>query len=585
MKIFGTHLGQESLSVWTGTPLSRLCSICVIFVLLGAAIMVSPISWSEIFLITTLKNIAGETSIQEALTLKWAAGGSIALSTAQHDPPWQLLLLSKISNALPVGWDTSNLVLGGREQIAARCVAISLAGVLFIPLLRWLQASSTVVWVKDKSFLESAVAVLLLFVLTRHTALQQLVALISLIPFSQLSHFESKLNTERRRSLGMLCLGAILLVLSGSKTWIPVITLSALIYGCVVVRKLNWFSRRFGPAIVVGGVFFWVQHASITSYQGLVHHFTIRWLYDVTMVTTDWSWTGSSTIWKAAAAGFSVLALRSVYSKNHRTYAQPLQYLVGLIIAVAGLWICINQQNPLFEDICVQAFLLCLLRISLQNQRPSPFNALPFHSLTESPIIQKAARALLIVFWVSLIALPLLLIALAFVPGSTVLAELDAWIAASRIAFKDEFAQVVWATFFGFSLFFILNRMSLARMKALFLTSLLLLFYVINVIRGHSLWEQHRQLSSLIPAAHRILYFSSIEPFITIDRSPHPSSMVVINRNTDAPQPFSTQVSLLLPTHASDLCQAMNWRIERKHGIFTLCAMTQDSLWKLFPLN
>jgi hypothetical protein len=280
-----------------------------------------------------------------------------------------------------------------------------------------------------------------------------------------------------------------------------------------------------------------------------------------------------------------MLAIRTLYSSENKTSIQPLHVLLALIPTTAGLWICFQQLNPLFEDICVQAFLLCLLRLSLHGHQHPESDALPLRSLFGSNFSQKAGRTLLQLFAYGLLALPLLLITLALLPGSELLPELRAWLAAGEVALKEEATHLLSAILFACVLFSLLPRLGLLRKNALLLIGLILLLYVTHLIRSHALWDQHRHIRDFIPSENRILYFPSMEPFHTLSRSPHLSSMVVIDRNTSATPTFTTQVSLLLPTHASELCQAMNWRIERKHGIFTVCAMTQDSLWKLFPLN
>lgn len=542
---------------------------------------------------STLKMIAGESSIHDALTTKWASGGQIALSVPQFYPPWLLALISFVSKELPISKYGILGGMGGSYQFALRTLSLGLGLVLVIRLRKLFSESNSIFQNQNienasPSRFAAPVSILLIFILCSIGAVQQILVLLAFSHLTEKRTHCSSTIALKQSTTGSPYLAVMTLALSTSTTWIMASILAALIYFSLFIRKTSWLCRHFLPILFCGIITLATHFLLFSSYQGLVHAFNLRWLFEISMHGKAWGWSGSSLLWKTIALIFSILSVRLLCSPSIRKEITRIEAAMVCLSLASGYLIAFHQKTPIVEDLCVQAAIVFALLSRLLLHNHDTTLKMPFYRYLESSFVQTFIRGL----WpATLIVISLILLYFvlpAAFPESNLHPELSAW---SSAIFSTLSTNAV--TYLMAALIFILLILAVGLLKvSKSLQSeisntliLALLFYIFSDIRVSCLWGDFQKSLNAIAKNQNILYLPSLKPFIQLASPKQTSTMAVVEQATPLPHPSSQNLALLLPTHVSDLCHALRWRIEFKHGIFTVCTMSQDSLWKFVLLN
>jgi hypothetical protein len=578
------------------TTVAKAATLCalVLMTCLIIGLFSAPVTWNEIFLTASLKDIATLPSMPLGTVLIAVPEVNVELPKAQHYPPWIIAPLTAFISLAGTIPGLASIHPLGPEVLSVR-IFTALLALLGIPLLlrsisfttplskNFIPHSNKISWLET-----TTLAAFLLF-FARTGGIEQLLVILSLA----MLWFGQGHPPSEARSLwqgrARVSASAALLALSHSATWIYAIASASLLFLLLYRRQWLWFKKNVLWAIAFGALVLSVLYLTMSSYEGLVHSFTLRWLYEFDMRHSHWGWPGSSFVFRIVSLLLMLMALRRMAIGFRSTHAlrTPEAFLVCTTLC-AGVFIAFRQINPTFEDLLLQVSLFfCSTRLRTQQSvslhRPLVVGA-PF---SES-FLQRADQ---LIFRIALAAgslLTLFVILLLAAPETSALPELLTWMAALRSSVQElKFELMIMSALAAVLLTAALKRAQKthADRTLVLLLSVVFFLHLGAFVRSNILWNHYRQLTLAIPNSHTLLYLPPLAPFVALQASPHTKHMAVPVQSGDAGIPPQDRMTLILPAHLSDLCRAMNWSIESTHGIFAVCTMERGSLWKMVLLN
>lgn len=526
-----------------------------------------------------------------ALTTKWVGAENIELSMPQFYPPWILMTLTTLSKQLQ-HWGFNSLFPGlDVEQMSIRLVTLFMALPMMRPVFEFVsenaeQQNMTQRKFQKKPITKAHLAIIALLFFVRVGALEQLLILAALLIMRSLAPPDSKLNKDILSSSLLLASFGFTLAFSGSGTWTWAIAIGASVYFVLFRRQKSWILPRLIWPSICALISFSGLYLFSGSYQALVHNFTLRWLSEIDVHHSDWGWSGSSFLWKAIALTLSFFSARRLlmFCRGQRATSAAEAMILSCVFSV-GIILALKQRNPLFEDIYLQGCLYFFCRPYFSKMKPLDLQSSGWLSST---LIKRASLYFSAFFILALSCFLLLGIFLILSPTTSMLPELQAWLSAVAEALPDQrnfiMASIILWTLIA-SVIIKTNEPTSERKNSILTVSALFVLSTGCEIRSSCLWDQLHKVLSAASTAQALVYLPPLESFITIAAPEFKKNMVTVERSVAHQSPYGASVALLLPSHVSDLCQATGWKIEKKHGIFTLCRMNQDSLWKLLPLN
>jgi hypothetical protein len=207
-----------------------------LLVLLFLSLFAPPVSWKEIFFVSTLKQLSSALPLFFDSSLKGTDISGLQLSFAFHEPPWFLGSVIPLHRALLSYLPAEcELQFGGCAVFSVRLIALGLALFTFFTVRLALQHRSSL----DNSsapqdslnwsafFIFCAAALLFL---VRIGAIEQLLVA-SAFPLFLLSREAHRRHNQGSFKTLLLFLAiSLLFALSGSRLWISTIALSALVF-------------------------------------------------------------------------------------------------------------------------------------------------------------------------------------------------------------------------------------------------------------------------------------------------------------------------------------------------------------------
>ena len=593
-------------------PPAFVCSVGLFVLLcLWGILTRAPVTWNEIFFIASLKKLPDTAALTSGLAEKFLHDNKIILSQALHNPPWLLSSTTWLAHQLNhLCQEQCFALIGQAELLAERmsCVIIAiLIGIIWSALRKRDELFGNPFQPRLVQRAKPEHIVLFLFVLCRSGALEQLFFVLAVLLLGFLPNQQTKLNSDHRRAFFAMLGAGIALILSGTRTWIPALFIASFV-ACLRAEKNKSFWRWFLSLSLLVAAGYSVAFIYQTSYQAFVHHLNQRWFNRIGLASIRSGWAGSSLLWRVIALGFALTALRHFAQQvKHATHAgssraiqlaesyQREPFFVFLT-ASAGFWIAIRQSTPLFEDLCLLAAVFFL---APKRYCPAGFSNAE-HATEKIFAKQNLTRFFATWTWrlytlacAGVIVFAALLI---ISPATEILPELKSWLSALK-----EFILARWLDILTFVaatgiLLFANRYLSRGKSEQTQTTQILpaisrlsiflfALFIGVSEIRARILWEHLKLTVDRVAAETTLLYLPPMDPFLQLSGYTKNKNMVVVDRTLNETRPQGRTFALLLPTHVSEVCQAMHWKIEANHGIFTLCSMNQDSLWKLLPLN
>lgn len=439
---------------------------------------------------------------------------------------------------------------------------------------------------KNVSITKANLAIIALLFFVRIGALEQLLILTALLLLRSLPPANSKLSKDILSRSLLLATFGFTLALSGSGTWTWAIGLGALVYFVLFCRRKNWIHPQLIWPSICALLAFSGLYLFSSSYQSLVHNLKLRWLFEIDVRHSDWGWSGSSYLWKAIALTLSLFSARRllIFCRGQTTTSAAEAMLLSCVFS-SGIILALKQRNPLFEDLYLQGCLYFFCPPYFSKLKPLDVQ---IPGWLNSTARKKASPSLFFFSILALCSFALFGIVLFLSSHTSMLPELQAWLSAVAEAIHDQRNFILFsAILLGLIAAVVMRACEPTRERKRKMMTVIALFVLSTgcEIRSSCLWDQLHKVLSSIQRAQTLVYLPPLESFINIAAPEHKNNMVTVERSLTNPSPYGASVALLLPSHVSDLCQATGWKIEKKHGIFTLCTMNQDSLWKLLPLN
>jgi hypothetical protein len=568
--------------------------VLTLLVFASITLFSAPVTWNEIFLTASLKDITRFSSMPPAAETLAVFDSLISIPKAQHYPPWLTLSLATLATSTDaLKWVSASLAQEP-QVLALRIFALALAIASCFGLLRIISFNNTREHTFYKTsqlslFLAKSAPCALLLFFARVGAAEQLLVILSLVLLwfhSERSLHDAHTALQRRLFLSA---AAGLLALSSSVTWIYSIATAALLYGLLYRPQGSWLKQQLLWFVALGIAFFSLLFLLLSSYEGLVHTFTLRWLYEYDMRHSSWGWPGSSVLFRIVACSLMFAALRRtiIFLRKAEALQVPEAFLVLLTLS-AGVFLGFRQINPTIEDLLLQCGVFFLSRY-VRITHTTPMTAL---RNPRSPLLAATLRSTerLIFFaqWFLAASFGAACIALLALPTAPALPELQVWLSALQNAIN---AEKVAFTALGLGVLGIAALLLYCSRKAselrpsAWLLAFVLMLHFGSFVRTHCLWDQYKRLTQEIPDSTTFLYLPPLAPFVALNTSKHKKHMVVPAQSGDAGEAPQDTTVLVLPAHLSDLCQAMDWKVEASHGIFSVCTLRPGSLWKLVLLN
>ena len=526
-----------------------------------------------------------------ALTTKWVGAENIELSMPHFYPPWILMTLATLSKQLQHSGLNSLLPGIDVEQLSIRLVTLFMALPMMRPVYEFVSQSAeqqdkTQRKFRNTSITKANLAIIALLFFVRVGALEQLLILAALLLLRSLPSPSSQLDKDILSSRLLLATFGFTLALSGSGTWTWAIGIGALLYFVLFCRRKSWLQPRLIWPSICALLTFSSLYLFSGSYQSLMHNLTLRWLSEIDVRHSDWGWSGSSYLWKAIALTLSLFSARRLlmFCRGQRATSAAEAMILSCVFS-SGIILALKQRNPLFEDIYLQGCLYFFCSPHFSKMKPLDLQS---PGWLNSAALKKASPYFFFFVVLALSCLALLGIVVFLSPSTSMLPELQAWISAVEEAILDQRKFIIFSAILWALIALVLKRTgepTLERRSSILAVSALFVLSTGCEIRASCLWDQLHKVLSAASTAQALVYLPPLESFITIAAPEHKKNIVTVERSVTHPSPYGASVVLLLPSHVSDLCQATGWKIEKKHGIFTLCRMNQDSLWKLLPLN
>jgi len=526
-----------------------------------------------------------------ALTTKWIGAENIELSMPQFYTPWLLMTLAALSKQLQHSGLNSLFPSLDIELLSIRLATLFIAIPMMRPVYEFVserdeQQDKTQRKFKNTSITKANLAIIALLFFVRIGALEQLLILTALLLLRSLPPAYSKLSKDILSRRLLLATFGFTLALSGSGTWTWAIGIGALVYFMLFCRRKNWIQPRLIWPSICALLTFSGLYLFSSSYQSLMHNLTLRWLSEIDVRHSDWGWSGSSYLWKAIALTLSLFSARRLlmFCRGQRTTSAAEAMLLSCVFS-SGIILALKQRNPLFEDIYLQVCLYFFCSPYFSKLKPLD---LQIPGWLNSTALKKASPYLFFFFILALCCFALFGIVLFVSSNTSMLPELQAWLFAVAEAIPDQRNFILFSAILWVLIAAVVMRTcepASERKRRILTVSALLVLSTGCEIRSSCLWDQLHKVLSSTSRTQTLVYLPPLESFITIAAPEHKNNMVTVERSVTHLSPYGASVALLLPSHVSDLCQATGWKIEKKHGIFTLCTMNQDSLWKLLPLN
>lgn len=578
------------------TTARSIAAFLTLLVLLFFSLFAPPVSWKEIFFVSTLKQIASGLLLVFDSALKITDIEGLQLSFAFHEPPWFLETVTPLNRVLLSFLPAEcGLQFGGCAVLSVRLIAFGIALFSFFAVrlaLRRRGSTDSSSISKDSFsltafFIYSAAALLFL---VRIGAIEQLFVA-SALPLLFLFKKTPSETQRFLKTLFLLSAISLLFALSGSRLWLTTTALSGLLLSGLQYGEQASITRK---SLGVGLLFVALCYTGLFlfsgSYMGLVHHLTLRWLNEIHMHNIDLGWSGSSLVWKGVSLWLMSLSLKKLFTPRSDPAATCTSATFAhLLVTVSGMVIALAQRNPAVEDVALQFFIFSWIQMASPIHVDPKEKSSPTYRNVWATWLAKNGTDKAPQFVALSIATALALAAvLSVLPSTTVVPEMKAWLSAlsSLSQFKiSEFLPVIFlmtVLLFFFVIEFANQRPTTSAFSPLVFLGILFLG---SELRAALLWQP---LDDILARTHKedVLYFPPpIEPLLRVAAPPNRLQMVSVTQAEVEKPEGDHSIVFIVPRFASDLCHAMDWNIERKHGIFTLCTLTHDSKWKLTPLN
>ncbi|MBM3381824.1 MAG: hypothetical protein FJY29_05225 [Betaproteobacteria bacterium] len=572
--------------------LSALCTLAL-FVCAIITLFSAPVTWNEIFLTASLKDISTFPSMPAGALLIPEANAPITIPKPLHYAPWLTSTVGSLSSALSALPSLTAIFIQTPKILALRLFTLLLALLAAPVLLQGIVLGADTETNSQKTFaprspLETTALCALVLFFARIGGVEQLLVILALsLLWWQPTRFTAGFTKPWHKRIQIL-VSAMLLALSHSQTWIYSICSASLIFFFLNRHALLWFKQHFIWFVAGCGVIFAFLFPALSSYEGLVHSFTVRWLYEYNMRQSLWGWPGSSVVFRLLSFYLMILALRRGLATFRETKGNgtPEQFMICLSFA-AGIFLAFQQINPTFEDFLLH---LALFYFSKHvRHKSSPPTASP--QFKPSPRLDRLLRTadtfLLGIFPATTVVLASLCIFLFISPSANVLREIQVWLSTLQQAFAASKIELSMYATVSLAVLTLLFRAKIAQKSrpAISVLMAVVFLHLGSVVRSHCIWKPYSRLVQAIPDTHTFLYLPPLAPFVALQTSKHMKHMAVPVQTGDAGAPLDGTVVLVLPSHISDLCQAMNWNLAETHGIFAVCTLGRDSLWKMVLLN
>lgn len=567
-----------------------LCGI-VLFVLFQP-----PVSWKEIYFLATLKQqtVTGQVSLGPDFKTSGIEG--LHMSWAFHDPPWLLDFLSLLLRLLRSFFPSDcGVSMGGCARIALRLTALLPAAVSFLFLTFSLRhrASSRAVFQSEEQNTDTATPIFHVAALVTLASLGALEHLFIVCSLTMLHYMTSQPVRPKQQLFTSLILISVsgLLATSGSQLWITALLAAGLILGQLRSGSQKSAVRRHVMGCAFLSAFFFVGLFFLSSNSlNLVHHFTLRWLNNIQLRDIDTGWSGSSLLWKGVALWLMSLSLRELArSARTRKITSPQKLFLHLLVSISGVLLCFACKNPLIEDIVLQLFLSILsFGTAFRNEDETAIKTIPQKNSRAFEIFVAALRFTpqLIGWGLAFAGLVALLLTLA--PNTTTVPELKAWASALAELVAARPMPFLLALIFIIAVcaVSVVRPLSVTLNKRVFAANICLVLLLIGThLRAALLWRPLEEVVKKATAGQIVAFLPPLESLVRLSVENSRVQMVsVSDADTETPAWGDSSV-LLVPRFASELCHAMDWNIEGKYGIFTVCTMVRGSKWKLVPLN